>query len=402
MTITWRNINAPSFGAANLLATSGANRISEGIQQLSNIANRQGERVQQSLDETKAKNTDEILNRINSLSSMEDYNTALSEGVFDNETLSNLYGNQIDLKAIHNALSQRDNTIMQEETDVANYANALRARKDAPIAADFSAQLLKATTPEQISELTSSIDSLGLSSQGKAAALQTAADKKQSLLDARYEQTKRNQQNILFNQGQVDRRYEEEARFVSRFDEQGKLDNQTDIQHYSSAIDSLPKKYNLPENFDDVIQSGTASDAISEYVRGLDAEKVAVDDVQSDLLGVFKDTSFTAPTGQEFVYQNLPYWVVKQSLQDVTKIDNSWDFTDFGKADISSTQLDAFKKAINANLSTYSSLVTKKETMQKEAEVLNSQLLKAQREELRRIADGRKAFKESRKPKGNF
>ena len=71
MTITWRNIDAPRFGAANNLLSSSTNQITTGIQNLSSSLNALDKKQKAEIAQTKKLNTDSVLATLDGITSSE-------------------------------------------------------------------------------------------------------------------------------------------------------------------------------------------------------------------------------------------------------------------------------------------------------------------------------------------
>jgi hypothetical protein len=413
LAITWKNINAPSFGAANLLSQSAGNRISEGIEGLRDLAQGQANNIRTEEAELTENNTQDVLNQVYGLQSMEDYNSAVSEGTFDLEALDNTYGGKVDVGQIRNALLAQDNTIQDQENTRLTYENNVRQRKDTPIANQFTQDLYNAKTLGQVDSLITNLEDIGLSEAGQTAAIKTANDYKQSLLDQSYQATQRQQNQLLFDQSQDDRTYNLEQRFIKDYNPEKtrtvvgldgkertetyypKLDTQNTISSATSKLAELPTKYAIPDNFDDVIQSGTASDAVSSFIQSQDRNDIAVQDVHNDITTALKENTFTDSQGKGYTYSSLPKWVVEQALQEVTLTDSDWKFTDWGKGDISGSQVDSLVKSVNKNLELYGTLTEKKQLMDAEKALLSAQINDAQVKQLKLIQEAREDFSKS-------
>lgn len=412
MTITWRNINAPSFGAANLLSQSAGNRISEGIEGLRAIAEGQASNIRAEEQQLKQDNTEDVLNQIYGLQTMEDYSSAVDSGQFDLEKLDSTYNGNIDVAQIRNALLAQDDTIQNQENTRLEYENNLRVRKDTPIANQFTQDLFNAKSVSQVDELLSNVENLGLSEQGQTAAVKSAVDYKQMLLNQANQAEQRNRERIQFQQGQEDRVYTLEQRAIKDFNPERtrtvtspdgttrtetyfpKLETQQTINSATTQLAELPKKYQLPDNFDDVIQSGTASDAVSSFIASQDRDDVDVYEVHNDITDALKENTFTDSQGNEYTYTSLPKWVVEQSLQEMTVVDPSWyDITDWGKGDLTGSQVSNLEKSVRKNLEIYGKLNEKKALMDAEKRLLQTQINNAQVEQLRLIQEAREEFR---------
>lgn len=420
MAITWKNVNAPSFGAANLLSQSAGNRISEGIEGLRDLAQGQANNIRTEEAVLTEDNTQDVLNQVYGLQSMEDYEEAVTNGTFDLEALDSTYGGKVDIGQIRNALLAQDNTIQDQENTRLTYENNVRQRKDTPIANQFTQDLYGAKTVGQVDNLLTNLENLGLSEAGQTAAIKTANDYKQSLLDQQYQTTQRQQNQLLFNQSQDDRTYNLEQRYIQDYNPEKtrtvtgidgvertetyypKLDTQNTISSANTKLANLPKKYSLPDNFDDVIQSGTASDAVSAFIQSQDRNDIDVREVHDDITTALKEKTFTDSQGKGYTYSSLPKWVVEQALQEVTLSDTDWDFSDWGKGDISASQVDGLVKSVNTNLELYGTLTDKKQQLDAEKALLNAQINDAQVKQLKLIQEAREDFMKSKSKNRNM
>lgn len=426
MAITWKNVNAPNFSSANSLSVAGGDRITQGIQGLRDLADGQANRATQEIDELNTRNTEDVLGQISQLTSMEDYENALSSGQFDTKSLREQYGNGIDVSAIRNALLNQDNVIRNDEMEEFEYNRAVTTRKDTPFLDSFNASLQGATTPDQVNKLVQDISSNEtLSNAGKATAIAAANEFKQSLLDAEFNQKNRantltEQENKLslfplqketadlalksglfdLDSAVASRAQREKDTFLANYNPKmtrnvglastgevvteeyfPKQEIENQITSASQSLQDLDTKYPLPENFADVISSGTASDAVAEYVNGLDSEEVDVADVNDTLLSSMKEQTWKDAEGRDVTFSSLPKWVVKQSLQNVV-LDNSWDFGDWGRADLSESDKTKINKAIEQNLKTYGTLTARKKAKDAERLLHQTRLNNAQRNKL--------------------
>lgn len=157
MAITWKNLNAQSNAAANALAVAGGNQIQEGIQGLAKLASRQGDIITANQANTTKNNTQAVLERIQSLGSITDYNQAIETGEFSGAALREQFGESIDTAAVRDALLNQDNNIRKEETEKYNYDSMVTERTEKPMIREFSALIAGAQTAEQIDQVRSQV-----------------------------------------------------------------------------------------------------------------------------------------------------------------------------------------------------------------------------------------------------
>jgi hypothetical protein len=139
MPITWKNINAPSFTDVNSSAAAAAKMITGGLGKLASTAEDYSQGQQEAWEQTKAANTQNVLNEVAGLNDLAGYD-ALQQRL-NPQALQQQYGAQVDTSKILSALGQRDNQLMQDETDAYNYQNTLAERTAAPLRNQFNALL---------------------------------------------------------------------------------------------------------------------------------------------------------------------------------------------------------------------------------------------------------------------
>lgn len=139
MPITWKNINAPSFTDVNSSAAAAAKMITGGLGKLATTAEDYAQGQQDAWEQTKAANTQNILNEIAGLNDLAGYE-ALQQRL-NPQALQQQYGAQIDTSKILSALGQRDNQLMDDATTAYNYEQTLKERTAAPLINQFNALL---------------------------------------------------------------------------------------------------------------------------------------------------------------------------------------------------------------------------------------------------------------------
>lgn len=412
MTITWKNINAPSFGAANLLMQSGSNRISEGIQSLQSLAAQQGQDAQADIDETTQKNTQSVLDNIYSLSSMEDYDNALQQGQFSADTLKSTYGDQVDVNAIRDALMQRDNQIATDETDRYNYDQTIQKRTDAPIIDQQLQNLYSLQNPNEVGSFISGIGDLNISEDAKTSLIKQANDTKNSLLDQAYQRTVRGREAEKHQDYREDRTLIEEQRFVDRYDELGKFNNNTNLSDAQSNLASLDEKYPIPEGFDETYKQGTSLNAVDSWLNtaeqedtnflglgsGYDRSKVLTnvqntfmeDDKAIEFNAVIGEDSDGNPITQKYTYDTAPAWIMDQALKSIELPSQFWG------DELPSSVTKKLKKEFGKAVSSYGVYVARKNAKEAARQEAQNRAIQAQVLEQQRIQQGRKAFKKSK------
>ena len=123
MTITWQNIDAPKFGAANNLLSSSTKQITTGIQNLSDSLNTLDKKQKAEIAQTKKLNTDSVLATLDGITSSEGLAEMSSE--FTPAALKEQYGKDVDVKAITGAVKNLRNSLEKNER-----RDVLQARDD--------------------------------------------------------------------------------------------------------------------------------------------------------------------------------------------------------------------------------------------------------------------------------
>ena len=381
MAITWRNINAPNFGSSNALFDAGADRISQGIEQLSSLAADYGQQLQTQENQVKQKNTDDAILAIGELGTMADYDAAIQSGEYSVEALKSKYGNTIDVTQVRSALMTRDNQIAQEETDLYNYEQTVKARADNPLLNDFRTQLLGTASSEGVDTVIEQIDNSNLSAEAKYQATLAANQRKQGILDQAYQTTLRGREDWRFGREQQEAYLTDEQRFIQQYDPEAKQVIGQTVKSAQASIANLDKQYPVPEGFNDQLSLGTAIDALSSMVDSLDTEKFDDAEIKSEILAEFRGETFKVRNKngeviREYTFSQLPYWVVDQALKNV-KIS---DWSLIGRADISTDEVNTIRRAITPNLQSYhkyyTNLDAKNAAMRNYQTVINAEELK--------------------------
>ena len=123
MTITWQNIDAPRFGAANNLLSSSTKQITTGIQNLSDSLNVLDKKQKAEIAQTKKLNTDSVLATLDGITSSEGLSERSAE--FTPAALKEQYGKDVDVKAITGAVKNLRNSLEKNERK-----DVLQARDD--------------------------------------------------------------------------------------------------------------------------------------------------------------------------------------------------------------------------------------------------------------------------------
>jgi len=169
--ITWRNINAPSFAGSAAATEAASESIARGISGLGSLATKEGERRKES-------NTEALLRQIQGLDTA-GLAEARASGQFGAEALA---GQNVDEQALFSALKGQDAAIAKQATDVFNREATARTQADAPILADYQAQLAGISDPTKIGAFTESLAGSGLSSQAQTQMLNAAKSAETSLV----------------------------------------------------------------------------------------------------------------------------------------------------------------------------------------------------------------------------
>jgi len=129
--ITWRNVNAPSFGESNRLMQSGGQALAGGINSLAGVAKNMQDQVKREYDKGTATNTDAILGQIAGISTLEDL--ASQKDQFSDAALRQRFGDQADFGAIRAALANRDNQIRSDVAQGIQHTNLLASEAEKPL-----------------------------------------------------------------------------------------------------------------------------------------------------------------------------------------------------------------------------------------------------------------------------
>lgn len=130
--ITWRNINAPSFGDAIQATALAGDSLDRGLSQLKGAADDYSARQKAQADQVTADNTQAILNRLQGINSLDEYNALRESGELSPDRLQ---GMNVNANQIFDRLNQRDNEIRQDRTEEQTYADQQKARKDKELVA---------------------------------------------------------------------------------------------------------------------------------------------------------------------------------------------------------------------------------------------------------------------------
>ena len=112
MPITWRNVDAPNFSAANDLLNQGANRLTSSLTGIGTQLDERVDRQKDVWDQTKEANTEEYLGQISGASDMDAI--ANLRASLTPEYMKENYGNQINLRAVNTALQDQGKFVRQD------------------------------------------------------------------------------------------------------------------------------------------------------------------------------------------------------------------------------------------------------------------------------------------------
>ncbi len=158
---------------------AGGNQVQEGLDSLKNLAKGQGDVITQNQNNLTQNNTDAVMERIQALGSIDDYNAAVDSGEFSGATLREQFGGSIDTQAVRTALMGQDDNIRSEETQKYDYQSMMTERTEKPQIREFSAMIAGAQNRGQIDAAREQIANSDLTN---TAPLLTALNGRQSQL----------------------------------------------------------------------------------------------------------------------------------------------------------------------------------------------------------------------------
>lgn len=136
--ITWRNVDAPSFGEASRMMALAQNGINSGFENFNNILKNEQATVEANWKVQRDNNTQAFLDSINQYRTPEEYQAALTSGALD----PSKFGAQIDQAAVRSALDGRL-AILQDRAVKANqFAEQQKALEAKPIVDQLSMMAL--------------------------------------------------------------------------------------------------------------------------------------------------------------------------------------------------------------------------------------------------------------------
>lgn len=341
MPITWRNINAPSFGAANALLARSGQQVSEGLNSIAAIARQQGQEAQKDLDVQKDKNTQTVLERINAIGSMEEH------GKTDINSLMEGFGDQIDRKSIMSAFNQRDNEIRDEYVSEQNFADIQERNTDEYKAIKTALAANDLDLAENLLDKVELRDESGFEaeivSKKKGLKKEAQADEDRKIALRRAAKKEAQDDEMYFN-AKVDRLAKEELQetVLTSQDTMATIDG-----IYQGVVANNPTIPNL--NLED---TATAAEATNDWLNSLDdVDSDGIEEIQGDIKKVFTDNKFSAVdpvTGKtkNYAFNDIPAWVLRQSLLEAG-VNRDW----IGDDDLKNPA--KFKKSIDENLIRY-------------------------------------------------
>jgi hypothetical protein len=109
--ITWQNINAPDLRTSGSLLASGNEALSGGFDRLTGLGNQLRKQNIADYDKTTALNTENVLNQLSQLSTLDEYDAVNNSGDFSSDALRKRFGNQINVDAVTSALANKPTDI---------------------------------------------------------------------------------------------------------------------------------------------------------------------------------------------------------------------------------------------------------------------------------------------------
>lgn len=401
MSTNWRNIDAPAFGAANLLSQSAGNRINEGIQGLQALAMQQGNMLQQKQASEAASllssNTQEVLNQIYNLNSMDDYQGAVSSGQFDFENLTKQYDGKVDIDAVRNALMSRDNEIIQKDNLAFNYQTQLQARKDMPLVNQFEQDVFQATSEDGLRETLNNFLSSDASDAAKAAASKQVDGMLQQFV-SRDRATQTHEHGLWRNSREyLNANREDERRFIDSYNPEERLVLNQELNRAISIKENAGNQYKVPEDFEDKIALGTGLDALDRWLNDGRNIKEGVNKIRlrNDMVSALNSTKFNL-NDREGNFQEIPYWVLDQSLKEIG-IDSTW----FG-SDLRDSDKSRLVKAVESNYTRYQQYDNNLRARNNVLATADSSIFRAQAKAIELEQRAAKEFKRSQNRPINF
>lgn len=405
MSTNWRNIDAPAFGAANLLSQSAGNRISEGIQGLQNLAMQQGNNLQQRQDQEAAdllsNNTKEVLNQIYSLNSIDELQGALSSGDFDFKNLTKKYDGKVDIDPIRNALMSRDNEIIQKDNLAYTYQAQLQARKDLPYVNQFEQDIYQASSEEELRSNLTEFLSSDASDEAKAAASKRVDGLlKQAVTKDRA--TQAYEHNLWRNSREyLNANREDERRFIDSYEPEERLTLNRELNKALSIRDNAATQFPVPDNFEDKIALGTGLDALDNWL--VDGESIDPSfDKNALRLSMVKELNaktFTLKDRngvRDGNFAELPYWVLDQSLKEIgIQKDSPLAFWRWFRQSARDSTLATLKKAVESNYTKYQEYETNLRARNTTIAEADANILRAQATAIELEQRAAKEFKRS-------
>jgi len=303
MPITWRNVNAPNFGASNRLLQSGQEAIQRSFQGLANLS---GDITEDNRNQA----TEEALSRIASVGSLEDFETARDTGLFDTSSL----GKSVDQAKIRKALKTRGTELGQQQTlanqrerEQVNHLAFQREQEQRPIRQN----------------------SMNLVAEGKfqeAIAAAEGLSDKTGVLDAikraQRANTKAEREKIAFNEEQAQRLAAPELA-----EQELAIGRQltTIDDNYSQVVNDYPVTRNVTTE-EEAIKQGDVIESIksnfSNAKENLDLNQDEIDEIDAGLKRITSKT-FKRPLpvkeGEKARSETLKYpgWVLEQAFKTV-------------------------------------------------------------------------------------
>ena len=168
MPMTWKDVAGATTGASAMLINQGANNMQNAMQGFADMAEQGRQQNITNQNRLEADNTDAILARIDALGSMDAYESAIASGDFSADALKSEFGEgNFDVRKVLGHFAQKDNKLMQDESDTYNYETARTARADKPILDGANAELYGLSDSADITKFMDGIDGLQMSEGAK-------------------------------------------------------------------------------------------------------------------------------------------------------------------------------------------------------------------------------------------
>lgn len=136
MPITWKNINTPSFADSNTLMQSGGEMLTKGLDRLQKEAEDHQQSRFDAADDLRDYNTQEAINAINGMKTMDGYNAAM-----DQYTPDALATRNLDVAKVMGEFGQQKTDIRTADKAEFDHNEMLSTRAEKPILAEYNAMV---------------------------------------------------------------------------------------------------------------------------------------------------------------------------------------------------------------------------------------------------------------------